>query len=412
MSALRPGFLAVLAALATTVCVNAQSPLSLSTAGASLALSRGVEALYANPAHLGIAQSSWVELRILGASGGIHTNGLGVDDYRRYNGATLNDDDKADIMAQVPDDGLSLWSEGSASALGVRAGGWGLAVSGLGSARGSLDREAINLILHGNADQPDWAFENSKGDGLASWQIAVSHGRELLHLNGGAVYAGISAAYVRGFYLARADQIRANLATQTTGLTGEATADWITSTGGSGLGVDAGLAWQARPNLLVSFSGTHLYHSISWNREVERTHYDLVFEDVTVDNFEDSLWESEEVTESIASFREGLPANLRLGIGLTSGATRYALESSVSLADRFGASTKPALAAAVEHSFSQHLPVRLGMSVGGRSEFAIGCGTGVHLGGFVWDIGIKIDRALWIGNGSGLSAATAIDLAI
>jgi hypothetical protein len=287
-----------------------------------------------------------------------------------------------------------------------------LAVSGLGSGRGNLDREAIDLILHGNADQPDWTFENSQGDGLASWQIALSHGRSLFQLHGGAVYAGISAAYVRGLYLARADQVRADLATQTTGLTGEATAQWITSTGGSGVGVDAGLAWQARPNLLVSFAGTHLYHSISWTQNVERTRYDLVFEDVTVDNFEDSLWESEEVTESIASFSEGLPAHLRLGAGLTMGATRYAVESSVSTADRFGASTKPALAAAVEHTIAKRLPVRLGMSVGGRSEFAVGCGAGVRLGGFAWDFGIKIDRALWIGNGSGLSAATAIDLAI
>ena len=392
--------------------VQAESPLSLSTAGASLGLSQGVEALNANPAHLGMPQSTWVQMRVLGVGAGVHSNGLGLDDYRRYNGATLNDEDKADILSQVPDAGLSLWSEGSASALALRAGSWGLAASGLGSAHGNLDRDAIDLILHGNAEQPDWTFENSEGDGLASWQVALSHGRQVFRLNGGPVYAGISAAYVRGIYLARADQVRADIATHTTGLTGEATAEWITSTGGSGFGVDAGVAWQARPNFLVSFSGSHLYHSIKWSNEVERTRYELTFDDVTVDNFEDSLWDSEEFTESLKSFSDGLPAHLRLGAGLTVGSTRYAIEGSVWTEDRFAASTKPQLAAALEHTLGQTLPLRVGASVGGRSEFAIGCGAGLHLGGFMWDFGIRIDRALWIGNGSGLSAATAIDLAI
>jgi len=392
--------------------VHAQTPLLLSTAGASLALSHGIEALSANPAHLGMPQTTWVQMRVVGVGAGVHTNGLGFDDYRKYNGATLNDDDKSDILSQVPDAGLSLWSEGSATALSLRAGSWGLAASGLGSARGNLDREAIDLILHGNADQPEWIFENSEGDGLASWQVALSHGRQLFTLNGGPVFAGLSAAYVRGLYLASADQVRADIATQTTGLTGDASAEWITATGGTGLGVDAGLAWQARPNLLFSFSAAHLYHTINWDSEVERTRYELTFNDVTVDNFEDSLWSSEEFTESLESFSDGLPAHLRLGAGLTSGSTRYALEGSVWTRDRFAASTKPQLSAALEHTLGQSLPLRIGASIGGRSEFAIGCGAGLHFGGFMWDIGIRIDRALWIGNGSGLSAATAIDLAI
>lgn len=410
-ASMRHGLMMILAT-ALAAPVQAQSPLALSTAGASLGLSDGVEALLANPAHLGMPQPTWVQLRVLGVSAGVHSNGLGIDDYRKYNGASLDDNDKDDILAQVPDAGLSLWSEGSASALALRAGSWGLAASGIGSARGNLDREAIDLVLHGNADQPDWSFENSEGDGLAAWQIALSHGRRLFSLNGAPVYGGLTASYVRGLYLARADQVRADLATQTTGLTGEATAQWVTADGGTGLGLDAGLAWQARPNLLVSLSAEHLYHSIKWDSGTERTRYDLVFEDVTIDNFEDSLWESQEITESIESFNDGLPAHVRLGAGLTAGKTRYALESSVWTADRFAASTTPSFSAAVEHTVGRALPLRLGMSVGGRSKFAIGCGSGIHLGAFMWDLGIRFDRALWIGSGSGLSVATAFDLAI
>ena len=410
-TSMRHGLMMILASVLASP-VQAQRPLTLSTAGASLGLSGGVEALFANPAHLGMPQPAWVQVRVLGVGVGVHSNGLGLDDYRKYNGATLDNDDKSDILAQVPESGLSLWSEGSASALALRAGSWGLAASGIGSARGNLDRDAINLVLHGNADQPDWSFENSQGDGLAAWQVALSHGRQLFNLNGGPVYGGLTASYVHGLYLARADQVRADLATETTGLTGEATAEWVTANGGTGLGLDAGLAWQARPNVLVSFAADHIVHSIRWNSGTERTRYDLEFEDVTIDNFEDSLWESQEVTESIAAFSDGLPTHLRLGAGLTTGNTRYAVEGSVWTADRFAASTTPAIAAAVEHKVGRTLPLRLGMSVGGRSKFAIGCGSGLHFGSFVWDFGIRFDRAIWIGSGSGLSVATAFDLAI
>lgn len=405
------GFMMILGVLLAGP-VQAQSPLALSTAGASLSLSHGVEALSANPAHLGIDQSTWVQVRLLGVSAGLHSNGLGLDDYRKYNGATLDEGDKSDILEQVPASGLQLWSEGSASAFAVRAGAWGLAVSGLGTGRGNLDREALNLILHGNADQPNWEFANSEGDGLAFWQVALSHGRRAFTLAGGPVYAGISAAYVRGLYYAQANKVHATLATETDGLTGAATADVLTAAGGAGFGIDAGLAWQARPQLLISFSAEHLHHSIRWDESPELTSYRLDFEDITIDSFEDSLWTSQETEEPVAPFRKGLPAHLRLGAGLTAGATRYALEASVWTANRFAASTKPVLAAAVEHTLGRSLPLRLGMAVGGRSEFAIGCGTGLNLGGIAWDIGIRFDRALWIGNGSGISAATAIDIAI
>lgn len=398
--------------LAAATAGRAQSPLSLSTAGASLALSAGVEALQANPAHLAIPRSHWVEFRVIGVGAGLHSNGLGLDDYRRYNGATLNNDDKANILDKIPVDGLSLWSEGAASLLAVRSGAWGLSASGQGSARGDLDREAVDLLLHGNADQPDWSFANSNGQGFASWQIALSHGRQILTLNDGPVYAGLSAAYVRGLYLAEADQVTADLATQTTGLSGQAEAEWITADGGSGFGVDAGLAWQARPNLLISFAASHLYHSINWDSNAERTEYLVVFDDITVDNYSDTLWETSETTESLTSIRQGLPAHLRLGAGLTKGATRYAIEASVWTANRFSASTKPSLSAGMEHKLGRSLPLRFGLSAGGRSEFSVGCGAGLHLGGFALDLGLRFDRAIWIGSGSGLSVATAIDIAI
>jgi hypothetical protein len=390
----------------------AQSPLALSTAGASLALSQGVEALFSNPAHLAMSQPYWVQLRLVGASAGVHSNGLGFDEYRKYNGATLEAEDKADILAQVPAEGWALWSVGSATALAARMGAWGLSVSGLGSARGNLDREAIDLLLHGNADQPHWSFENSDGEGLASWQATLSHGRRMAQLGGGPVYAGLSVSYVRGLYLARADEVRAELATETTGLTGQATAEWVTATGGDGFGVDIGAAWQARPNLLVSIACEHLYHAIRWTRQVERTRYETVFDDLTIDNFEDSLWESHELTEPGDAFSVGLPPHVRVGAAFQAGKTSLAMEGSVWTAQRFAASTTPQVAAAVEHPVTRFLPVRLGVAVGGASGLAVGWGAGLRWGAFTWDVGFRIDRGIWIGDGRGLAASTAIDLSI
>ena len=401
--------LAVCVALTASPC-HGQTPLELSTAGASLALSHGVEAVFANPAHLGLQDETGVEWRLVSVGGGVHSNAFSLNDYRRYNGATFTTDDKDAILAKVPGEGWAFSGEGSVSALALRVGSWGFAVQGLGTGRGRVDRDAVELALYGNAVQPAWKFDNSLAEGLGTAVASLSYGRAIAHTAGGPISVGVTASYVRGLYLVRSGEMSADLLTSTDGLTGQAYGEVITATGGNGMAVGIGAAWEPSAQWLVSFTCDNLYHNVRWTRDVERTEYRLTFENVTVDNFEDSLWQSDETKEELGRFSQGLPPRLRAGAAWDLGSTRFGVEGSVWTRERFGTSTTPQFSAACEHTLLRFLPVRAGVSVGGASDWGVGAGTGLHLGGFHWDFGFRVDRGLWIGSAPGVSAASAIDV--
>jgi len=387
------------------------TPLETATAGADLGLAFGLDALFANPAQLGINNGPTTQVRLLGIGGGLHSNGLGWSDYRRYNGAVLEEDDKDAILSRIPAGGCLLSAEGQVGALALRHGPWGLAIYGFGSAHGRLDREVLDLLFHGNTGRPDWLFERSDAEGMAAGKISLSHGRTVAHIAGGPLQIGLTLAYLRGLYYARADQVHADLSTQTTGLTGQAAADWLTAAGGSGWSLDIGTAWEPAAGWIASVAAENLVHTIHWNRDVQLKHYELLFDDLTVDNFDDSLWVSHETTEGHGAVDRGLPPTIRAGLARTvSRNLRVSTAATVSLAERFGATTRPQIAAGAEYMLWSTIPLRTGVALGGPTGFACGWGTGVRWGALAWDLSLRIDRGLWLGGGRGLTCAMAIDL--
>lgn len=405
------GCVIVAAACGSRAAATEMTPLSAGMAGSSMALSFGVDAAFDNPAQLGWPQTSRMQLRLLNIGARLSNNGFGWGDYRRYNGANLNEQDKAAIVASIPSDGLSLDAGGGASAMATRVGRWSVHASAFGAARGRLDRQIVELVLYGNAARPDWTFANSEGEALAGWTAGLSHGRAVGHLLGRQIYAGFTLAYVRGLYYARSENPRATLSTQANGLTGAAAADVTTATGGDGLGIDLGLATEMWPHWMASLKLENVIHTIHWNRGIQTRRYDLNFEGVTVDNYDDSLWVSHESVSTRPAFSRGLPMRVRLGLGHTAACVRVAGEFSVSLANRLGGTTTPQIAGGIEYLAAGFLPLRTGVALGGTSGYAVGWGTGLWLGPARFDIGVRIDKAIWIGHGRGMSGALALDLA-
>jgi hypothetical protein len=403
------GVILVLIALCPTQS-QATTALAIATAGADLALASGLDAVSGNPAHLGKPGAIQTQLRLFSVGGGLRSNSLGWSDYRRYNGTTLTADDKSAILDKIPGGGFALTAEAGISALALRVGQWALTTGAVASGRGLMDEDALELLFYGNAHRADWIFEDSDAEGMAAWQIALSHGRRIGSLRNRPLYFGISVAHIRGLYFAEASEASARLATETTGLVGDAAADLTTSTGGSGWGLDLGIAYETGNRSLISLKLENLIHTVQWNRDVTVTHYSLQFDDLTIDNFDDTLWTSDEIEEARGPIRSGLPPHLRLGWGLERDRFQFGLEASAAFAERFAASTKPILAAAVGYWPWSPVHLRTGWAAGGESGITVGWGLGLNLGPVVWNAAVGIDRGLWVGSGRGLSGAMSLDL--
>jgi len=280
-------------------------------------------------------------VRLAGGGGWLSSNGLGFAEYKLYNGAILSDDDKHDILNAIDASGLSLRADAAATALAIHQGRWALAASVVGAGQGRLDRDAVELILFGNAEREEWNLDGSDAEGFAAWQLALSHGRRLATLGGGPLNRGVTAKYLRGLYYGGLSEVRAEPATETTGLTGEGLADLTTSNGGSGFGLDLGASWHPNDKTSIGLKIENVVHRVHWNSEVTVRRYNVQFEDLTLDNFDDSLWVAEDSEHAGAAFGDGLPLTVRFGIGHSFSRTRLALEAAVAGSEKFGASTTP-----------------------------------------------------------------------
>ena len=400
----------VLCAGTVVSSADPMTPLFLGTAGAGTVLGFGIDAAFGNPAQLGWQQPSRFQLRLAGLGAGVANNSFGLADYRRYNGTDLDAQDKAAILSNIPLDGLRLRTDGNVSALATRLGRWSLRADGFGVVRGRLDRQLLELLFYGNADRAAWTFANTDGEGMAGGQVVLSHGRAIVRLWGRELYAGFSASYIRGLYYARSEDTRAALALQEGGLSGAARADWITAEGGFGWGLDLGLAMEPWPQWVAALKLENAVHQIHWDRNVRARHYETSFENLTVDNFDDSLLVTTESSRPGAAFSRGLPPSIRAGLGRIGNRLRVATELSVSLRDGLGASTRPRLAGGVEYSPIHLLPLRFGAAVGGESGWAVGWGAGLLLGPVRLDTGIKIDKGFWVGSGRGMSGSLSLDM--
>ncbi len=151
---------------------------------------------------------------------------------------------------------------------------------------------------------------------------------------------------LRGWGHAELMEANGGLNTSLQGVTGEADFLARTAQGGSGYGVDLGLAARHPNGWRFSVTLDNVVSRISWSQKVE-LHRETVRADTIrlsdTNKDEDDLVESDSETTSGASFTEGLPSELNLAADRAWGPLLLAANLSQGFSDRFGTSTSPRL---------------------------------------------------------------------
>ncbi len=400
--------IAILAALAATNAA-AQSPVrAWGMGGAGGAVAHGLEAVTFNPANLAFSEHSSVGMA--SAAVAVQNNALSLDRYNEITGTHLDSAAKAQLLADIPENGLSLDADVRASALGFQFGNLALTAGAIGTGHGNLDKDYFDLVLYGNQMGKTVDFSNTWGDGSAMGAATVSYGAKLLSLGGAQLGAGVNVRYLYGLYEMHVADAGGTLTTGMTEIAGDAYVSTLSSEGGRGYGVDVGLALRTPGGLQLGLTLENAQGRMEWNRKVECREFRVTAADINLLNTNlDASVDDADTTYAGDPYTTELPRVARLGAAAKVGPFVVAADYLQGFEDRGLVSTDPRVAGGVEWQLG-FLKPRFGAASGGVQGQSASAGLGLDLGPWHLDAAAVTRGGLKVGDTKGLGVAVASSL--
>jgi hypothetical protein len=364
---------------------------------------RGLEQVGGNPATLALPHSANFEFNLFSGNASFSNNGVSKEIYDRYftTGNTLSNSDKAYILSQIPDEGLAGNFSTKVNTFAVYMPKFSLSISGIGNGYFNIPKEVAEIGLYGMAEMGRrYDFSSAAGSGWGG--VALSTGLALpvkflqfAMFNYAAV--GLTARYIVAMQYA--EIIDANGYLQGPdfshlSLDLEGALNMRRSSGGSGFGYDFGVVLQSAQKLTVSAAVLNAMGTINWQTDPKIYQYavysnEFTVNETTFDNNSNSLIVTHDTSYTTAAFSTRIPAVLDLGISyyLTK---KLQITGELEKAFSEGMGTHPYTRVAIGGEFTgiPLLPIRTGVSFGGRQGFSAAMGFGLNLKYWFVDVGI------------------------
>ena len=405
----------LLALLTPSIGFASGSVRSAGMAGTVTAITNGVEGAQANPANLLWPDNPRVAIELISTQALIANNGIDLDLYNSTMGRHLGDEDKDAILASIPTSGLTAEAHLGASALGMKFGRVAFTFDGVADAYTNLPHGAFELLLMGNAEADSISFDDADGEALSVATAKLSTAITLGHTHWGPVHAGVGLAYLQGLAYARLEEFDGALVTRLDGIHGQAAGQLLTAGMGSGFGLDVGLAAELGPRWRASLGLRNAFAQVHFSQDVEvRTFYATVdtLDAETIGDVEDEedLIVSDDASLPGDPFSIDLPRVLNFGLGRVGERTRVGVEYEQGFEVRAGSTTTPRVSVGGEWRGLGWLPLRAGLSMGGRTGRRASAGLGLHLFGFRMDFAASTVGEWWPGSPRGVSVAVGTGL--
>jgi hypothetical protein len=213
------------------------------------AAARGADAAAWNPANLGLAGNPTFSLRALAGGGVSGLDPVSWSDFSSYGDRTIPRDVRLAWLDRVAAAGSqSGTANGGLTALAFNVGRLGVDVAASGYATASLSPDAMEALFFGNAGRTgeprDLALAGSSVRGAAFGTAAVSYAQPLPDVAGGHFALGVTAKYVHGAGLLRAQDDGSSVSASDVAVRFPIVHSQGASAG-AGEGLDLGAAWQA-----------------------------------------------------------------------------------------------------------------------------------------------------------------------
>lgn len=405
---------------------------SLSMANNMIAFNSGADALMFNPANLAIKESR-VELSFLSFYSAISNSSISIADYNQYftheghGGKAWDTSDKNAILDLIPKEGLGVNTNIRMNVMALAFNNMGFSIDVIGNGRVQVkSREALKLMFDLDLTD-DFTFDKpeiASGSFYAATKYSFAYAQKidtdfgLYDLKDFAVAAKVSFIAGHAVYDITDSHVfferssENGLADKDLGyykldLNARRAYPEGGISAGSGFGFDLAASANYDKKWTFSMALENLFAAINWNTntaEVNLFKSDSVYffkEDDGVDRSVET-----DTTIERGSFSTSLPLNLYMG------ASYQLMEELVltaqwkqGLTEDFGNSVTPQVGVGAEYRPLRWLPLRSGMTVGGRNQFLLGLGTGVDFPGFEFNISYAMREALWPTYSNGAYAA-------
>jgi hypothetical protein len=265
----------ILGALPAVAQQSNASAAAYGLGGNYLARARGVNAVAWNPANLGLAGNPGFSFQALAFNLTSGIDPIDLSDFKEYDGQLITTTVKEQWLQKVIEkQGETGNADLGASWLGLSTGPFAFQVSTSGYATGTLNPDAVEAILFGNAGRTgavrSFNFTGSNMRAGAFTTVAGSYGRGIGSAAPGAgqMAVGVTAKYVvgHGVLIARdngsgttPDAIELDFpAVHVNTEEGGASA-------GTGVGFDLGFAWQRGTATTIGATVTNVVNTFKWD---------------------------------------------------------------------------------------------------------------------------------------------------
>jgi len=230
-------------------------------AGANLAGARGHEAIFANPANLGLPGNPYWSIASPGVlvTAGVAGPSLGqtLDIMRGAGGP-----ETAELLALVPGEGMEATLDVRAPLFTLQSRRFAFAVAWGTVADHGLGRDLVDLYLNGyETGRTNYRVDDTSGNRASFYTFSLAHGRRL-----GPVSVGVTGRYVLGRYLSRSQLFDPVYALAGDGL--EVEYREVFARGGTGWGMDVGAAMQPVPGLTLSAAIVDVAGEMRWSDQL------------------------------------------------------------------------------------------------------------------------------------------------
>ena len=185
---------------------------ALALSGSLAAWQGGIDAVHLNPAsayRLGARR----QLEVLGLSARAVNNAFTVQDYNNYTGAHLTDDDKSYLLDQVPESGLTLSASAGVQTASLWASPVAVTIWSEGVAAGTLSRDAVELLLYGNATMDTVILTGTEAESYLTASMGFTYALPAVRVGGGTLAAGATVRYVKGLWVEEVTESHGELIT-------------------------------------------------------------------------------------------------------------------------------------------------------------------------------------------------------